>query len=136
MIRKFVALALLAGSCALVTNADDAKKPAEGDGKRKFEGKFDKAKLFEKWDANGDGKVSKEEYKKAMQAFADQMKEKGGEKGAKFAEKAGEFAEQRFKAMDKDGDGVVSKEEFEKAEFGPPGGFKGKGKPPEKPKTD
>ena len=66
--------------------ADEAKKK-EGD-----KPKADPAAAFAKKDANGDGKLSKEEFTK----------------GAKDAAKA----ETQFTARDKDKDGSVSKEEF------------------------
>ena len=67
---------------------------AEG-GKGKGKGKgapMDREAMFKKKDANGDGKLSKEEFTK----------------GAKDAAKA----EEQFGKMDKDKDGSVSKEEF------------------------
>jgi len=59
-------------------------------------GKQDPEKVFAKRDANGDGKLTKEEFSKGA---------------AKDPTKA-ERAEKAFKAKDKDGNGELSKEEF------------------------
>jgi Ca2+-binding EF-hand superfamily protein len=64
-----------------------AQEKKEGDKK-----KADPEAAFAKKDANGDGKLSKEEFTK----------------GAKDAAKS----EQQFTARDKDKDGSISKEEF------------------------
>lgn len=78
--------ALLLG--ASMTYAADAEKPkTEGD-----KPKPSPEEMFKKKDANGDGKVSKEEFLK----------------GAKDAAKA----EAAFTAKDKDKDGFLTKEEF------------------------
>lgn len=74
-------LSVLALASISLHAAEGEKKP-----------KADPAKVFAKKDANGDGKLSKEEFTK----------------GAKDAEKA----EKAFTAKDKDKDGSVSKEEF------------------------
>lgn len=78
--------ALLLGA-SMTYAADAPKKPAEGD-----KPKPNPEEVFKKKDANGDGKLSKEEFTK----------------GAKDAAKM----EERFTALDKDKDGSVSKEEF------------------------
>jgi hypothetical protein len=112
MTRKLMALAVVGLLCgtAAVTADDKKPEPTKPDAKGKL-GKLDKAKLFEKLDADGDGKVTKEEFKK----FADQIKDrlKGKGKGDKLPEL---FGEKMFEKMDKDGDGKVTKEEFEKFE--------------------
>jgi Ca2+-binding EF-hand superfamily protein len=84
-----ILFALLATASFSFAAEGDAKKPAEGDKPKK---PYDAAAAFAKKDANGDGKLSKEEFTK----------------GAKDAAKA----ETQFTARDKDKDGSVSKEEF------------------------
>lgn len=132
MLHKLFAMALLGVSCTLVAYAEDEKKP--GDAKPGFGGKFgakiDKGKMFDRLDANGDGKVTKEEYVKSMETMMDRLKEKLP--AAKGPIGGGDFAAKRFESMDADKDGTVTKEEFEKASIGPFGGgglgkFKGKG---------
>lgn len=76
-------LSVLALASISVNAADEAKKDKP---------KQDPEKVFAKKDANGDGKLSKEEFTKNA-------------KDATAAEKA-------FTAKDKDGDGCVSKEEY------------------------
>jgi hypothetical protein len=79
-----------------------ARKP--GAGKRGAGGGMMLAKLFEKADANGDGKVSLEEFKKAIaNAPQGRLKDKP------------EAAAKLFKHFDADGDGFVTKEEIKKA---------------------
>ena len=56
--------------------------------------KSDPAKMFEKKDADGDGALTLDEFKKGMK------------------EKQLETAEKRFKKLDKDGDGKVTLEEM------------------------
>src|SRR5262245_57388720 len=125
MVHKLLSMALLGACCLLVANADDAK-PAPGDakpGERKF-GKFDKTKMFEKMDTNSDGKITKDEYTKSLEAMMERLKDKlpAGKGG-----NAADFAGRRFDSMDADKDGSVTKEEFEKADVGFGGGnFKGK----------
>jgi Ca2+-binding EF-hand superfamily protein len=111
MTRKLFAAALLCALCTATANADDEKKAA----------KFDKAKLFERIDADKDGKVTKDEYKKFFEAVGEKMKDAG--KGEKIAGKLDGLAEKSFEKMDADKDGKVTKDEFEKAEgFGDFGG--------------
>lgn len=81
-------LSALLVSASLSFAADEPKKPATGGDKPKA----DPEAIFKKKDANGDGKISKEEFVK----------------GAKDAAKA----EAAFTAKDKDKDGFLSKEEF------------------------
>lgn len=60
------------------------------------------AELLKKWDADKDGKISKEEFTAMTKA---QFESKGKEGYEAEAEK-------RFKNRDADGDGVLSAEEF------------------------
>ena len=97
-------LAALALGTTLATAADekpaapaaggDAKPAAGADAKPKR----DPAEVFKKLDANGDGKVSLEEFK-------------AGPAGKKDPAKAEEI----FKKKDKDGDGFLTLEEFSAA---------------------
>lgn len=83
-------LSILALASTLNAAEGDApKKPAGGD---KGKPKMSPEEFFKKKDANGDGKISKEEFLK----------------GAKDSAKA----ETQFAARDKDKDGSISKEEF------------------------
>lgn len=130
MFRKLMSLALFGAMCGAMAYAEDEKKPGEakkGDGK--FAGKMDRSKMFEKMDANGDGKVTKEEYTKFFEGMAERMKDKAGGKGGRGGNMA-EMAAKRFDQIDANKDGVITKEEFEKADTfgGRPGGKDGKGR--------
>ena len=89
-------VALLAGLALVVAGtsarADDEKKPAK---------KANPEALFKKLDANGDGKVSKEEFAKF------------GENSPKAKAKPG-AADKIFSRLDAIGDGSISLEEFKK----------------------
>lgn len=102
----FAALAL---GTTLATAADEKPAaPAAGDAKpaagAEAKPKRDPAEVFKKLDANGDGKVSLEEFK-------------AGPAGKKDPAKAEEI----FKKKDKDNDGSLTLEEFSA-----PGGKKNK----------
>jgi len=81
---------LILGAFALTVSVGFSAETEKGAGKPKQ----DFEKMFSKKDADGDGKVSKEEFLK----------------GAKDAEKA----EKAFGRLDKDKDGSLNKEEFVK----------------------
>ncbi len=126
MFRKLVLLAAAALLCAgTAAVADDEKKPDDpkpADKKpdpAKGKGKFDRAKLFARIDADGDGKLTREEFKKFGEMIRDRLQDKG--KGGKLP--VG-FGEKLFDRLDANKDGVISKEEFEK--FHPRGGLAGK----------
>lgn len=119
MLRKFALLAALV-AFAPALFADD-EKPAD-EKKPAAKGKIDRTKLFGTMDADGDGKVTKEEYKKGMTGVADKLKEKAADKGkggAALEKLGGQLADKAFDALDADKDGSLSKEEFEKAGFDP-----------------
>lgn len=59
--------------------------------------------MFQKLDANGDGKLSKEEFAKMAERLAQ-----------KLGDKAKEFADRMFERLDANKDGFVSKEEASK----------------------
>ena len=88
MLRKLLSIACFGFACALTVLADDAAAPGDG---QKPGGKIDRSKIFEKMDANGDGKVTRDEYKTFMEGVAQKMKDSG--KGGKFADKMGQFAD-------------------------------------------
>jgi Ca2+-binding EF-hand superfamily protein len=111
MARKLILLAAFVTACG-ATAADEPKRPA---------GKLDRGKLFARLDADGDGKLTKDEFRKGMEAVRDRLKEKA--KGGRFGDGIGD---KLFEKMDANGDGVVTKEEFEKAEFPAAGRLKGK----------
>ena len=124
MSRKLFAAAALALVCGAVTVAADDAAPGKGRPGGKFAGKVDKGAMFDKMDADGDGKVTKAELEKFFQGMQERLKAAGKE--PKFAGKGGPLGEKMFEKLDADGDGKISKAEFEKAEFGGrPGGFKG-----------
>jgi len=108
--RKLFMLAIFGLiSAVTVASAEDEKKPDAKPAK----GKLDKTKMFEKMDANGDGKVTKEEFKTFSDALKDRLKDKGGKAG-----KVGELiGDKLFDKMDANADGEISKEEFDKFEF-------------------
>jgi len=83
MLAAFTAVCLLSGIAL-------AEKGDKGGGKRP-----DPARVFKKKDADGDGKLSLEEFKAGM------------------PEKALTKADDRFKKLDTNGDGSLSLEEFE-----------------------
>lgn len=86
-------LSILALAATLSAADGDAKKPAAGADKAKP--KMSPEEFFKKKDADGDGKISKDEFLK----------------GSKDTAKS----ETQFAARDKDKDGSISKEEFLKA---------------------
>ncbi len=101
-------LALLAVGTTLALADDKPASPAGGDGKPAAptapaapaagdaaKPKRDPAEVFKKLDANGDGKISLDEFK-------------AGPAGKKDPAKAEEI----FKKKDKDGDGFLTLEEF------------------------
>jgi Ca2+-binding EF-hand superfamily protein len=98
MLRKLALALTVCIGCSLVALAQP--------------GKLDKSKLFEKMDADGNGKVSKEEYAKFRDSMVERIKEKLGDKAARL----GEVLEKAFDKMDANADGSISKEEFEKFE--------------------
>ncbi len=117
--KRFLMLAALLAFAAPAVYADD-EKPAE---KKKA---VDKTKAFATIDADSDGKISKEEFKKSMEKLLEKAKEKvessgkGKGKGGDMLEKVLEkVADKAFEKLDADKDGSISKDEFEKAEFDP-----------------
>jgi len=125
MIHKLFALAAALAFVSPVAFADDEKKADDKKPARagKLAGKVDKAKMFETMDADKDGKISKDEFKTAMEKMAEKIKERAGDKAGKGGGKAGDLmekvAQKAFEKMDANSDGSISKEEFEKSEFDP-----------------
>lgn len=112
-ILTLFALALSA-SLALSAEGDKPKRPGGPEGARR-----NPEEAFKKLDANGDGSISKDEFK-----------------AAPFAQKDPERAEKGFEHRDKDKDGKLSKEEFTAKPEGRPGKPGGEGKKPGKPEGD
>jgi Ca2+-binding EF-hand superfamily protein len=126
--RRICALVLPLCLIMASVSADD-KKPTEppktetGGKLGKLKGKMDKSKFFEKLDTNGDGKVTKDEYK----TFFENLREKAKDKGKGKLENLPEgLSEKMFDKLDADSDGAISKEEFEKFEGAKGGALKGK----------
>jgi len=93
---------------------------ADGDAAPKAKGGLkDTDAIFKKIDANGDGKISKEEFRKF---FAD-IAAKSGKLSADMAD---QIADKLFDKLDANSDGFLSKEEFQK--FADVRGGAGKGK--------
>jgi Ca2+-binding EF-hand superfamily protein len=82
---------------------------ADGDAAKKAKGGKDTDALFKKIDANGDGKISKEEFRKF---FADMAAKVGKLKDN--PDMAEQIADKIFDKLDANGDGFLSKEEFQK----------------------
>ncbi|MBL8794828.1 MAG: EF-hand domain-containing protein [Planctomycetia bacterium] len=110
MKRWTAGVALIWVSMLTIGTADAADDQAEK--------KRDPDAMFKKLDANGDGKVTKEEFSK----FADALKDK---LGADKADKIAQGMQGMFDRLDANKDGSLSADEFKG--FGG-GGFKGKGK--------
>ena len=112
MLRKFLLATALFASCTVaVSFADDEKKPEPPKPTAKGKlGNLDKSKLFEQMDADKDGKVTKEEFKKFREKLAEKIKDKlpGG------AGMLDKVFDGMFEKMDLDKDGVITKEEFDK----------------------
>lgn len=87
--------------------ADGVKKPAPG----KL-GHVDKSKIFEKFDTDGDGYASKDEFKKLRETIAEKMKDKIPAKAN--AGILNKLFDGLFDKLDADKDGKISKDEFEK----------------------
>lgn len=96
-------LAMFLGS-SLTAFADDDGK-GKGKGKKGF---GDPEAMFKKLDANGDGKLTKEEFAKFRDNLPEKIKEKAKAKGA------GGFGDKLFDLMDENKDGTVSLDEFKK----------------------
>lgn len=107
MLPKSLLIAAFSFLGTLALASDDEKKPPVA-------GKLDKAKMFEKMDANGDGKVTKEEFKKFREQLAERMKNLPNGKGGNAAGMLEGVLDKLFEKMDANNDGVVTKEEFEK----------------------
>ncbi len=109
MVRKAFLLAAFAIGLA-ITGAD----AQDGKNLKGKLGKADKGKVFEKLDANGDGKLSKEEFKTGFDKVKELIEQKGGDKAKKITEKMD--VDKAFEKADTNKDGSISKEEYEKFE--------------------
>ncbi|MFN6051420.1 MAG: EF-hand domain-containing protein [Planctomycetia bacterium] len=108
MIRFASVVALAFGflSLSVVGFAQDEKK---GKGKGAL---ADPEMAFKRLYENGDGKVSKEEFKKAQNAMAEKMAEAGKDGLKKAFTDKPDLLDKMFAAMDTNKDGYLSLEEF------------------------
>ena len=103
MMRLLVAATVLGLTAVSGSQAEDKPKPDKSKGQR------DPAALFQRLDANNDGKISKDEFEK----FAEELREKAKEKG-KGQKANGRIADALFQRLDTNRDGYLSLEEFKK----------------------
>jgi hypothetical protein len=107
-VRVLAMAALIAGMISMSSSAQDAENP-----KGALKGLFgDPEKTFEKMDANGDKKVTKEEFKK----FFDNLAQ--GKLGDKIGDKLGQFTDAIFSRIDADKNDEISLEELKKMRDG------------------
>jgi hypothetical protein len=120
---RFLNLLALVGSILLagLALADEGEKKGKG-GFR-----FDPERIFKAMDANSDGKVTLEEFKKHWEEREKQIKEFAEKFKEKFKDKLKDKGkanlgtpEDRFKRLDANKDGVVTLDEFKKAFEGRP----------------
>lgn len=119
MTRIWLLVTMLGLGCGgTAAFADDEKKSEPGKLESKL-GKIDRAKVFEKLDADSDGKLFKDEFKKFTEIIKERLKNSGkGEKLEKIGDRLGDqLIDRWFNKADSNGDGSISKEEFEKMEF-------------------
>src|SRR5262245_15171690 len=91
-------LAVVVASVLVGTAAADDAKPGKGEGK----GKRDGAALFKRLDANNDGKITLDEFKKLGERAQGKVKDRP------------ELGERLFKRLDANNDGAISPEEAKK----------------------
>src|SRR5947207_678054 len=104
MIRTLTCVLALLLCLPLAARADDPPKGKKGKFAR------DPEKIFEFLDADKDGKLTKEEFKKITEKLAELGQGKLKDK-PELLEKIGE---RLFEKLDADKDGTISKEEFKK----------------------
>lgn len=103
MIRTLSLFAVLAAFTLTVgVRADDEKKPKRPGGR-------DPEMMFKKLDANNDGKLSKDEFKKVVEMIA-QRAEKLKDK----PELVDKLTDRMFEKLDENKNGSLSAEEFKK----------------------
>jgi hypothetical protein len=89
--------------------ADDAA----GKGKKGKKGRHSAEAIFKKMDANGDGKVSKEEFVKFHEEVRKKIEDRLAAKGKKPKGKGSAKAvDRRFKMLDENNDGFITLDEF------------------------
>jgi hypothetical protein len=102
--KRWFAMAGLLVVLLIAGTAVGDDTPAAGKGKKGAKGGQGLEAIFKKMDTNGDGYISLEEFKKAIES-----RPKGKLKDNP------EMIEKVFKRMDANGDGKISFEEFKKA---------------------
>ncbi len=102
------ALAVSFAFCGIATAADDkttTTEPRAGAGKHR-----DPEAMFKRLDANGDGKITKDEFEKVRERM---QQHRAGAKGGAATGK-GQIGERFFTHLDTNNDGALSLDEFKK----------------------
>lgn len=118
MARRMAMVAAFGLAISTVGTGGDAPRPSGKPGKGGKGGGPDRAAVYDKMDANGDGKVTADEYAASV---ADRAPGPGGKAPPADA------TAKRFAQLDANGDGTVSKDEYVAAPPRSDGG-RGKGK--------
>ena len=114
--HRFVLILALGFAVSLVGGLLAQDKADKADNPNKANDKVNQraAKMFERLDTNGDGKISKEEFTKSLE-------QRGAGRG--LGEKLGQLAQRLFERLDSDKDGYLTKEELSKLREGGKGKF-------------
>ncbi|MFQ3593517.1 MAG: EF-hand domain-containing protein [Gemmataceae bacterium] len=115
--RRFALMIALSFALTVVSGllAQDKTDKADKADKAKDKANDLATKMFERLDTNGDGKISKEEFAKALE-------QRVGMRG--LGDKVGQLVDRLFTRLDSDKDGYLTKEEVAKFREGGKGTFK------------